>query len=265
MSIATIGCTLACKHCQNWEISQAKEIIGASIGPKELAAKAAGTSGFSWTYTEPTAFYEYFYDTANLCKKEKKDFYHVWVSNGFTCTEPIKKAAKFLDAVNIDYKGDDAFYKKICAASLEPVREAIKLYKKLGVWIEITNLLIPEHNDSDEQIREMCSFIKDIGGAPLHISRFFPQHKMSHVSATDEKSLERAAEIAGEYLDYVYIGNVRNPRENTYCPNCKELIIERNGYFVSKININKKGRCPHCSKKIPLSGMEWSAFKVFAG
>ena len=264
LSVATVGCTLACKHCQNWEISQAKEVIGNDLLPEQLLKeiKQSNAQGFSWTYTEPTAFYEYFYDTANLCKKEKKDFYHVWVSNGFTCEEPIKKAAKLIDAVNIDYKGDDNFYKKVCAASLEPVREAIKIYKKLGVWIEITNLLIPGKNDSEEQIREMCSWIKDLGNMPLHISRFFPHHKMASVPKTDEKTLEKAVKIAEEYLDYVYIGNIRSSSENTYCPNCKNLLIERIGYFVNKIDI-KKGKCPYCSNKIPLAGMKWSAFKDF--
>ena len=263
LSIATVGCNFRCDFCQNYEISQPKEIFGENRSPKELIVMNK-TPGFSWTYTEPTVFYEYFYDTAELCNKQKLDYYHMWVTNGYTTIEAINKAKKLIDAVNVDYKGNDEFYKKLCSARLEPVRAALKEYKKLGIWVEITNLLVPGYNDEDEIIKEMVDWIVDnLGQVPLHFSRFFPYHKLK-ADVTTIAALERAAKIAAERLDYVYIGNVRHERENTYCHNCKALLIERSGYSVVKIDLQKKGKdyhCPNCSAKIPLAGMQWSRKK----
>jgi pyruvate formate lyase activating enzyme len=221
-----------------------------------------GYSGFSWTYTEPTIFYEYFYETAKLCKKKKLNAYQVWVSNGYTNAEPIKKASEYLHAVNIDYKGNEKTYRQLCLATLEPVQNAMIMHKKHGVWIEITNLLIPKYNDSDEQIKEMVQWILDnLGQVPLHFSRFYPMHKMLNAETTPEKTLERAAKTAEDMgIDYVYVGNIRHEKENTYCHNCKHLLIKRSGFSVAKMDLKKKGKdyhCPNCSAKIPLAGMEW--------
>ena len=256
LSIATVGCTLRCRFCQNWEISQAKEIFGQSLSPEEIIKLAEGVHGISWTYTEPTVFYEYFHDTAGL----SENLYNTWVSNGYTNPEPIKKAAKFLDAVNVDYKGPESFYENLCDAKLEPVRTAFKEWKKAGVWLEVTNLLIPGHNDSEEQVREMCSWLIDaVGQVPLHFSRFFPAYKLADTNPTSMKKLEMAVKIAKEAgFHYVYMGNVQNTNENTYCHNCRELIIERFGYDVAKISLAEKNRCPACGTKIPLAGMRWS-------
>lgn len=262
LSIATVGCTLKCKFCQNWEISQAKEIIGESLSPEEIIKLSKNAEGISWTYTEPTVFFEYFFDTASL----SKNIYNTWISNGYTNPEPIKKAAKFVDAVNIDYKGTENLYSNLCLAHLEPVRMALKQWKKAGVWIEITNLLIPGHNDSEEQIKEMCNWIfENLGQVPLHFSRFFPVYKLTNTNPTDMETLEKAVKIAEDAgFHYVYMGNVQNPKENTYCHNCKELVIERVGYIVVKFNLLKKGKnydCPACGTKIPLAGMQWSSLK----
>jgi len=259
LSIATVGCNLKCLHCQNFDISQPenKEIQGEDLQPDEIIKIAKNYSGISWTYTEPTVFYEYFYETAKLCNKISPGLYQTWVSNGFTNPEPIKKAAEFLDAVNVDYKGDDKFYRNVCSAWLEPVQDAIKLYKKLGVWVELTNLIIPGHNDKDSIIKEMCSWILDNLGpdVPLHFSAYFPYHKMS-APQTPFQTLEHAYEIAKNAgINYVYIGNVRNEKENTYCHNCNKLLIERFGFSVIKIDIKKKGKnyhCPNCNTKIPI-------------
>ena len=259
LSVATVGCNFRCSFCQNWEISQSEDVIGEDLPPERLRELINDYSGFSWTYTEPTMFYEYFYDTAELCRGINK--YHVWVTNGYTMPEPVKKASGFLNAVNVDYKGNETFYRAFCQTHLEPVQETLKLYKKLGIWIEITNLLIPGHNDSDSDVKEMVDWIADnLGQVPVHFSRFFPHHKLS-ADVTSMKALERAAGIARERLDYVYIGNIRNPSENTHCHNCKALLIERSGLSVTGMNLVKKGgsyHCPSCSTKIPVAGMQWS-------
>ncbi|MEM7819434.1 MAG: AmmeMemoRadiSam system radical SAM enzyme [Candidatus Aenigmatarchaeota archaeon] len=262
LSIATVGCNFRCSFCQNYEISQPNEIFGKNISPNELIA-INKTPGFSWTYTEPTVFYEYFYETAKLCKEKKIDVYHVWVSNGYTNIEPIKKSSKFLHAVNVDYKGNEKTYRELCLASLEPVQTALVEYKRYGVWIEITNLIIPGYNDKDEQIKEMVQWILDnLGQVPLHFSRFFPMHKLLNVEITPEKTLERAAMIAERMgLDYVYIGNIRHEKENTYCHNCKHMVIKRSSFSVIKMDLKKKGKdyhCPNCLTKIPLAGMKWT-------
>ena len=259
--IEKVGCTLACSFCQNWEISHAKQVFGQELMPEKLVsmigkADASGSAGFSWTYTEPTVFYEYFYDTAELAEKQKINAYHVWVSNGYTSAGAVKEAAEYLNAVNIDYKGDDEFYMKLCGARLEHVRNALLAYKKAGVWIEITNLVIPGYNDSDMQIKEMCEWIAgSLGQVPLHFSRFHPEHKL-RAEPTPLSTLERAAEIAKQFLDYVYIGNIANPKESTYC---------HSGFSVRSTSLEKKGKdyhCNSCSAKIPLRGMEWAGLKV---
>lgn len=184
-SIATVGCNLSCRHCQNWEISQYPklnmEIIGDDVSPKDLfeAARNSKSRGLSWTYTEPTIFYEYFLDTAKLDKSKK--FFQTWVSNGFTNVPVIKKASEFLDAANIDYKGDDNFYREICEARLEPILESLKAYKKRGVWIEITNLIIPGYNDNKDQILQMVQWISQNLGkeVPLHFSAYHPDYKLN--------------------------------------------------------------------------------------
>ncbi len=258
LSVATVGCNFFCKYCQNIEISHPDSIFGNNTPPKELAKLAKNYPGFAWTYTEPTVFFEYFYETAKL----SKDKYHVWVTNGYTAAEALKKAAKFLSAANVDYKGDEKFYREVCNTELGPVRKTLKLYKKLGIWIEITNLLVPGYNNDDNVVLEMARWIAENLGrqTPLHISRYHPYHEMKAPPTTLEQ-LECAAKIAEEYLDFVYIGNMPNNRENTLCPNCRYIVIERSGFSVRKIDVTKKGKgyaCPECSARIPLAGMEYT-------
>jgi pyruvate formate lyase activating enzyme len=275
LSVATVGCNLLCKFCQNSEISQPRQngersssngVFGQDMPPEKLVSMNF-TPGFAWTYTEPTIFYEYFYETAMLCEKLKKNLYHVWVSNGYTSPEPIKKAAKLLHAVNVDYKGDDNLYQKLCSAKLEHVQQALLNHKKAGVWIEVTNLLIPDWNDSEKQIKDMCEWISsNLGQVPMHFSRYFPSHRMLG-EPTPPQTLEKAVEIADKFFDFVYIGNIRSDREHTYCPNCKKPVIKRSGHSVARFNLVKKGKdyhCPECARKIPLTGMEWSSFGASA-
>ncbi|MFH1631375.1 MAG: AmmeMemoRadiSam system radical SAM enzyme [Candidatus Aenigmatarchaeota archaeon] len=265
LSAATVGCNLKCGFCQNWEISQKKDIVGDDLSPEDLIAivKKNEINGFSWTYTEPTIFFEYYHDTALLAKNRKLDLFQTWVSNGFTNEDVVKLVAQNLDAINIDLKGDDEFYKKLCDGWIEPIHRAIKLYHKLGVWIELTNLIVPNQNDSDMQIKELCEWIINNVGpdVPIHFSRYRPDHKLDEPT-TPEATLERAFQIAKKIgINYVYVGNVHNSHENTVCPNCGRILIERRGFSISKIDLvekNEKWCCPGCNHDIPVTGMEWS-------
>lgn len=255
-SIATAGCNLRCKFCQNWEISQRRpeEIDYQYIEPVALVkeAVASGAHTIAYTYTEPTIFYEYMLETAKLARQA--GLKNVMHSSGYINEGPLRQLAKYLDAANIDLKGfSDEFYSKLSEGSLAPVLSSLKVLKSEGVWIEITNLILPGYNDDPELVRKMCLWIKDNLGedTPLHFSRFFPMYKMIALNPTPVSTLEDARKIAMECgLRYVYIGNVvGNPAENTYCPRCKRLLIERRGYFVLQNNI-KEGKCSFCGEKI---------------
>jgi pyruvate formate lyase activating enzyme len=258
LSIATVGCNFACQYCQNWEISQAKEVFGEEFTPEQVVetAQTMGLPGIAYTYVEPTIFYEFALDTMKIAKKQ--GVYNVWVSNGYTSLEAIKRMSRYLDAINIDYKGDEKFYKKLCLVpDMEPIRKAMLLYKRKGVWLEITNLLVPGWNDKREQVEDMCRWIvKNLGPeTPLHFSRFFPHYKMTDVPPTPSKTLDTAYETAkAAGLSYVYVGNVPGDRrESTFCPKCGALVIERLGFGAGKVN----RKCPECGHKIPLAGLEW--------
>mgnify|MGYP000948680820 CR=1 FL=1 len=255
-SIATAGCNLRCKFCQNWEISQRRpeEIDYQYIEPAALVkeAVASGAPTIAYTYTEPTIFYEYMLEAAKLARQA--GLRNVMHSSGYINEAPLRQLAKYLDAANIDLKGfSDEFYSKLSEGSLAPVLASLKVLKSEGVWIEITNLILPGYNDDPELIKKMCLWIKDNLGedTPLHFSRFFPMYKMIALNPTPVSALENARKIAMECgLRYVYIGNVvGNLAENTYCPKCKRLLIERRGYFVLQNNI-KEDKCSFCGEKI---------------
>jgi pyruvate formate lyase activating enzyme len=257
-SIATVGCNFRCLHCQNWEISQMPrerdgEIAGLDLPPEEVVRQAAqyDCASISYTYTEPTIFAEYAVDCAKLA--QKKGIKNVFVTNGYITPEALKEIASYIDAANIDLKGfTEEFYREVCGAKLKPVLESIKLYKKLGVWIEITTLIIPGYNDDEEQLRGIAKFIKSVGEEiPWHVTRFHPEYKLMGVSHTPLDTLRRARDIGKEEgLLYVYTGNVLGDEgENTYCYNCGELLIERHGFDILKYRI-EKGKCPKCGVKI---------------
>ncbi len=253
-SIATVGCNFKCDFCQNWTISQiSKEgkIIGERVTPEEIVEDAIRNNclSISYTYTEPTIFYELTYDTSRIAKE--KGLRNIYVTNGYIEEEPLKEISKYLDAANIDLKSfDEKFYKKICGADLDEVLESIKNYKKNGIWIEITTLIIPGFNDDEEQLRSIAEFIKSLGSyIPWHVTRFHPDYKMLNVNPTPIETLRKAQRIGYEVgLRFVYMGNVLEG-ENTYCPKCKELLIERYGFSILKYNL-KDGRCPNCNEKI---------------
>jgi pyruvate formate lyase activating enzyme len=256
-SIATAGCNFRCKHCQNYEISQyprkrAVSIPGKDTTPEEIveAAIQNDCKSISYTYTEPTIFFEFAYDCAKIARA--KGIKNVFVSNGYTGKEAVRLIAPFLDANNIDLKGSDKFYKEICGARLEPVKETIRLMKELGVWVEVTTLVIPDLNDSEKDLTDIAEFISSVDIAmPWHVTQFYPTYKLLDKPRTPVSTLRRAREIGYKAgLKYVYEGNVPGEGgENTYCPSCKEILIERVGYCIAA-NLIKNSRCPKCKALI---------------
>lgn len=256
-SIATVGCNLRCKFCQNWEISQLdpESVQVVFVPPEKIVneAKNSGSKTIAFTYTEPTIFYEYMLDIAKEAKKEGVSC--VMHSAGFINEAPLRKLSKYLTAANIDLKGfSESFYSSFCEGNLQDVLRSLKILKEEGVWVEITNLLIPTANDSDEDIRNLCLWVKDNLGpdTPIHFSRFFPMYRLTDLSPTPLKTLVRAKEIATSVgLRYVYIGNVpQNIGEDTICPECKKVLVKRTGYTILENNI-VKGRCKFCATVIP--------------
>lgn len=256
-SIATAGCNLRCKFCQNWEISQLdpETVAKRFVPPQEIIslAKSTGSKTIAFTYTEPTIFYEYMLDIAKSAKEENISL--VMHSAGYINEEPLRQIAKYLKAANIDLKGfSDKYYASFCQGSLNEVLNTLKILKEEGVWLEITTLLIPGGNDSDEEIRKMCEWIvKNLGkDTPVHFSRFFPMYKLINLSPTPLSTLVKAKKIAEESgLNFIYIGNVpEHLGEDTNCPHCHKLLIKRIGYRIIENNI-KEGRCLFCKEPIP--------------
>ncbi len=256
-SIASAGCNLRCKFCQNWEISQASPLdtFNYSASPESIALAAArqGCKSIAYTYTEPTNFYEYMLDTARAARD--RGILNVYHSNGFINREPLKELCRFLDAANIDLKGfSSSFYRDVCEGELEPVLETLKSLKREGVWVEITNLVIPGKNDDPATIRRMADWIRGNMGpeTPLHFSRYFPLYRMTHIPPTPVETLENARSAARQAgLKYVYIGNVPgNAGENTYCPKCSRVLVRRSGLSVLEMRL-RDGKCPSCGTHIP--------------
>jgi len=254
-SIATVGCNFRCSFCQNFEISQYPHIYGGIPGkltsPKDIVniAKAQRAKSISYTYTEPTIFFEFAYDCAKLAEKE--GLKNVFVSNGYMTKEAIDYIKPYLHGINVDLKAfREEFYKKFCKAKLQPVLDNLKYLKSQGIWVEITTLIIPEENDDPAGLRELANFIKTELGpdVPWHISRFFPHYQLLDKPYTPEETLLKAYYIGKEVgLYYIYIGNVPgNQYENTYCPKCNHLIIERYGFRVLKIDLKPDLTCPNC-------------------
>ncbi len=257
-SIAAMGCNFRCLHCQNWSISQLsseKKIGGELISPERIVqhAQESGCLSISYTYTEPTIYYETALEIAQLAKNN--GLKNIFVTNGYISPEALNHIAPYLDAANIDLKAmSENFYRKICGARLEPVLERIKQYYELGIWIEITTLIIPGYNDGDDELGEIAQFIVDIDkGIPWHISAFYPTYKLNDTPPTPVSTLQRAYKIGKDKgLLYVYEGNV-GEGENTFCPSCDKTIINRK-YFSTNNKI-KDGKCPFCGEEIRGIGM----------
>ena len=256
-SLATAGCNLQCKFCQNWEISQAspEDLYNYDVPPELVIGKAKemGARSVAYTYVEPMIFYEYMADIGELAKRA--GLLNVCHSNGFINPEPLRNLCRVMDAANIDLKGfTDDFYRDVCSGELQPVLETLKTYKREKVHLEITNLVIPTKNDDLSALKEICVWIeKELGAeTPLHLSRFYPLFKLKGLPPTPVSTLEKARSIAQSAgLEYVYIGNVPGHEgENTFCPKCKKLVIKRAGYMVGEVNL-KEGKCKFCGKPIP--------------
>ncbi len=258
-SIGTAGCNLHCKHCQNFDISQNPiEVTGhIDLPPEKVVEEAIANDcpSISYTYNDPVVFTEYVIDTARLARK--KGLKNIFVTNGYINQKPLLDLCKVIDAAHVDLKCfDDKFYMEISGgAHLQPVLDTLKTMKKQGIWFEIINLIIPTVNDNMETIEKMCIWIKNELGndTVLHFSRFFPSYQMSHLPPTPVETLEKAREIAKKHLDFVYVGNVYiEDGENTYCPNCKSLLIRRSGFGVTenKVKPGSPGKCFKCGNRI---------------
>jgi len=261
LSIATVGCNFRCRFCDNWSISQEKKIKGYNFPPEKVveATKENGCQGISYTYTEPTIFFEYAYDTATLAHKQ--GFFNTFVTNGYMTPEAAQKIAPVLDAATVDFKGggDPDFYNKFSAApSVEPIYDSLREMKKHHIHVEVTNLVVPKIGDSIERIRELAAWIRANLGedTPFHLLRFHPNYQVADIPSTSLKTLEQACEASSEVgLNYVYMGNVPGHRyENTYCPNCRELLIKRFGFEIEKWRLTKDMRCPACGHTIAIRG-----------
>lgn len=250
-SIATIGCNFKCAFCQNWEISQSRDVSKNFVKPEDVIkeTKRTGCKSISYTYTEPTIFFEYAYDIAKLAKKQ--GLYNNFVTNGYMTKKALETIRPYLDSANVDLKGfSQEFYSRFCKARLEPVLESIKTMKELGIWIEITTLIIPGQNDSEKELNSIAEFIASVGiEIPWHVSRFHPDYKYLDSIPTPVETLRRAKEIGDKAgLRYIYLGNALEGND-TFCYNCGAVLIKRIVFDVVENNINN-GKCRKCGAKI---------------
>ena len=258
LSIGSLGCNLQCNFCQNWQISQTS-VENFKRGNNnlkvddviELALSKEGNTGIAYTYNEPTVFYEFMIDVAEIAKQNKLN--NVMVTNGFINQDPLNELNKFIDAYSVDLKAfNNEFFIKHTKSQLKPVKETLKNIVKAGKHLEITNLVIPELNDNKDEFKQMLIWIRENLGKEtvLHISKYYPTYKMN-IESTSVKSMLDLYEIAKEYLDHVYLGNVDlTEGKNTSCPNCNEVLISRIGYMTQKKSINSEGNCNKCGAHV---------------
>ncbi len=258
-SIATAGCNVNCKMCQNWEISQVRpeQVPSQHLPPRQAAqmARRTGSKVIAYTYTEPVIFFEYMVDTADAARKEGVK--NCVVTNGYIRLEPLRDLCARVDAIKIDLKAySEKFYREVVRGELKPVLEALSAIRKTPVWLEIVYLVTPSLNDSDSEFQGLARWVKKELGpdVPVHFSRFHPQYLLKNLPPTPVKTLERARAIAkAEGLHYAYVGNVPgHPGENTYCPGCGKAVVERYGFRVRAMRL-KKGRCEACGR--PVAGV----------
>ena len=258
-SIATAGCNLHCLNCQNWQLSQRggeemEHIYRADPPVLVEIAKEQGCASIAYTYSDPVVFYEYVYDSSELA--HEAGLSNVFITAAYINREPLRRLCRVLDAANVDLKAfDDGFYRRTNGATLQPVLDALVTMREEGLWIEVTNLLIPTLNDDLAMIRRMSRWIRDeLGpGTPLHFSRFHPLYRMRNLPPTPAATLDRARrEALDAGLDYVYVGNVMGHEGgSTYCPRDGTLLIGRTGFWITENNLTADGRCPTCNKTIP--------------
>lgn len=257
LSIAVAGCNFRCLNCQNWEISQTNpdKTRNYDLPPDKVvsSAKRYASESIAYTYSEATTFYEYMLDTSAAARKA--GIKNIWVTNGYISAQALERLCDVIDAANIDLKSfSEATYMDLNGGHLAPVLESLKTVHRRGVWLEITNLLIPTYNDDMEMVKRMCGWILDNLGPeyPLHMSRFFPRYKLVHLPPTPEEALVEAKETATRAgLNHVYVGNVPGLAENTVCPACKREVVKRRGYTILANHV-KQGKCEFC--QAPISG-----------
>lgn len=259
-SVATVGCNFRCTFCQNHDISQmpreAGDVLGRPVAPERvvIAAAETGSRTIAYTYTEPTVFFEYALDIAKLA--HGRGIGNVFVTNGYMTAETVATVAPYLLAANVDLKSfRDEFYREQCGARLQPVLDSLRALKAAGVWVEVTTLLIPGLNESEEELREIARFIHGLGPeTPWHISRFHPQFRMRTTPQTPPQAIRRAADVGrAEGLRYVYSGNLPGDEgEKTFCHDCGHLLIDRFGYTIRGVDLDG-ARCPRC--RTPLAGV----------
>ncbi|MBI3089131.1 MAG: AmmeMemoRadiSam system radical SAM enzyme [Candidatus Tectomicrobia bacterium] len=261
-SIATAGCNFQCAFCQNWDISQmpkgGRRLAGRWFPPEAVvaAALATGCASIAYTYTEPTIFFEYAYDTAQLA--HEAGLKNVFVSNGYMTEKALRRIAPYLDAINVDVKGfSEARYKRVMKARLQPVLESLHVIKALGIWLEVTTLVIPTISDDEAGLRGIAAAIVDLdAGTPWHVTQFHPDYRLTELPRTPLETLQRARHLGLDAgLRYVYCGNVPGEEgENTFCWGCGALLIERWGYRTKVIGL-REGACGRCGSKIDGAGL----------
>jgi pyruvate formate lyase activating enzyme len=263
LSLATVGCNFTCSFCQNADISQMPRdhgrVVGRPLTPRQVVEQAltSGCASISYTYTEPTIFYEYARDCARLASVS--GLKNVFVTNGYMTAETLADINGHLHAANVDLKSfSDDFYRTLVGARLKPVLDSIRRLHAMGVWVEVTTLLIPGHNDGEDELRALASFLGSLSpDMPWHVSRFSPAYRLTDVPATPVASLERALRVGREAgLRYVYAGNVPgHDSESTVCPACGKVAIERRGFGMVRNGITN-GDCPGCGAELPVLQQE---------
>lgn len=263
-SISTPGCNFFCQFCQNWEISQSrleKGLYGMQYTPERVVKEALQlkADGISYTYNEPTIFYEFMLDTAKLAKQH--GLFNTMVTNGYMTLEALEELYKYMDAATVDFKGGGSpeFYRKFMGVpDPSPIYDTLLAMKEKGIHVEVTNLVVPLVGDDEEDLRKLARWVADNLGdeTPFHLLRFYPHYKMIDYPPTDPQKLDLLASIAREEgLKHVYVGNLwGHPLEHTYCPRCGYKVIERKGFFITKWNLTEDNRCPKCGYKLNIKG-----------
>jgi len=263
-SISTPGCNFFCQFCQNWEISQSrleKGLYGMQYTPERVVSEALRlkADGISYTYNEPTIFYEFMLDTAKLAKRS--GLFNTMVTNGYMTQEALRELSKYMDAATVDFKGggNPEFYRKFMGVpDPSPIYDTLLAMKERGMHVEVTNLVVPLVGDDEDDLKKLARWIADNLGVetPFHLLRFYPHYKMIDYPPTDVQKLDQLASIAREEgLKHVYVGNVwGHPLEHTYCPRCGYKVIERRGFFITKWNLTDDNRCPRCGYKLNIRG-----------
>ncbi|MCK5243570.1 AmmeMemoRadiSam system radical SAM enzyme [bacterium] len=257
-SIATAGCNLNCQFCQNWTLatSNPETLPAEFLSPHKIVAMAlrTGSRSIAYTYSEPVVFYEYMREIAELA--HRAGLYNVMITGGYIAEKPLRELLPLLDVIKVDLKGfEPSFYRHLVKGELHYVKRTLKIIAEVGTQLEVVNLLIPTQNDSEASIRALCEWVAhDLGKAtPLFFSRFTPQYRMQNLPVTPQETLHRARVIARDAgLQYIYLGNVMDPEgENTICPNCDLVLVDRHGYAILENRLVRRNTCPRCGERIP--------------